>query len=134
MGVWLHRWRPLERWLKKHREKVERAEQVVRRWGMFGVIFGRFFAPTRSFVPLIAGSMRMSPVQFTVANAIGAVAWAFVTVEVGEEGIEFYERLPRKWSIGLLAAAAIAWTGWMLFRRIAARRNRHRSSSPKIPP
>jgi membrane protein DedA with SNARE-associated domain len=117
MGAWMQRLPRIERWSWKHRAKAARAEAALKKWGMLAVIAGRFFAPTRAFIPLLAGAARMPLWKFTLANAVGAVAWAWVTVEIGEKGLEWYEHLPRRWGLAAIAAALTAWLLWRLYRR-----------------
>ncbi len=122
MGVWMQHFKWVERWSWRHREKAARAEAALRRWGILAVILGRFFAPTRAFIPLLAGGARMPLPRFFLANALGAVAWAFVTVEIGEQGLYWYEHLPRRWGLAAIGVAAAAWLTFSLVRRVRQRR------------
>ncbi len=51
-------------------------EALFRRYGAASVFIGRFFGPFRASVPLIAGIMRMPPLQFWIANIASALIWA----------------------------------------------------------
>ena len=39
----------------------------------------------------------MPLLRLMVANAVGVAAWAYVSVEAGDEALELYDRLPRSW-------------------------------------
>ncbi len=130
-GLWLHRWERVQPWLARHQESVDRAEHFVRRWGVLAVIIGRFLAPTRAFVPLIAGTTRMPIGRFMVANVAGAFAWAFVAVTLGEEALKVYERVPRRWSVVVLGVAVALVLLWILGHGALMRRRRRHPPAPR---
>jgi membrane protein DedA with SNARE-associated domain len=55
---------------------LEHGEVLFRHFGGASVFIGRFFGPFRASVPLIAGIMKMSALQFWVANIASALIWA----------------------------------------------------------
>ena len=63
---------PLDRYPKV----IERSNRFITRFGAASVFLARFTAVVRAFVPLIAGVLRMSPLQFYVANILSALVWA----------------------------------------------------------
>lgn len=71
-----------QRWLKKEksflfrRDYVERATQFYERYGGVAVILCRFVPGARSFVPFIAGIVRMDYGRFMLYNVIGGILWA----------------------------------------------------------
>ena len=130
LGRWLHRWKRIRPWIVRHQVRVDQAERFVRRWGVLGVILGRFLAPTRAFVPLIAGTTEMPLGRFMVANAAGALAWSFVAVTLGEEAVRTYEHVPKQWSVGALGVLAALGLAWLFVKRAVAKRRR----AAPIPP
>ena len=62
--------------LVRHPELITQGEALFRRFGAASVFIGRFFGPFRASVPLIAGMMRMPPLQFWIANIASAFIWA----------------------------------------------------------
>jgi len=64
------------KWLKFGKEYFEHH-------GSKSIIIGRFFGPTRSIIPLIAGMMHMNKWHFLLANIISAALWSFINVTPG---------------------------------------------------
>ncbi|MCB9476297.1 MAG: DedA family protein [Deltaproteobacteria bacterium] len=122
LGRRLHDWPRLAAWRQKHHQGIERTEHAIARWGGLAIVAGRFFGPTRAFVPLIAGNAQMPIALFVVSDIIGVVIWASVTAMVGEEGFKFFERLPSEWSLAIVAVGLVAWAAWAWFRRRKRRR------------
>ena len=62
--------------LNRYPKFVERSNRFITRFGTASVFLARFTAVVRAFVPLIAGILRMSPLQFYIANILSALVWA----------------------------------------------------------
>ena len=62
--------------LNRYPKLVERSSRFMTRFGAASVFLARFTAVVRASVPLIAGILRMSPLQFYVANILSALVWA----------------------------------------------------------
>ncbi len=60
----------------RHKKSLELGQSFFTKYGSMSVAFGRFFGPVRAIVPLVAGSMGMSPWRFAVANILSALVWA----------------------------------------------------------
>ncbi|MEJ2530147.1 MAG: DedA family protein, partial [Gammaproteobacteria bacterium] len=60
----------------RYQESLKQGQAFFAKYGSMSVAFGRFFGPVRAVIPLVAGSMGMSPWRFTVANILSALAWA----------------------------------------------------------
>lgn len=87
----------------RHPELLVRGKALFRRYGSASVFIGRFFGPFRASVPLIAGIMRMPPLQFWIANVASALIWAPALLLPGSLAV-----LLSKWSgFGLLGQLAI---------------------------
>lgn len=70
---------------------VERAEDYIRRWGVWGVFFGRFFGPLRALVPIVAGIFDMPRLRFQVANVASALVWSFGLLAPGAGLVDWFK-------------------------------------------
>jgi membrane-associated protein len=67
-------------YLEKHKSKrikrmLERSERFYERYGWWSVVIARYIPWVRTFVPPIAGTMKMNYYKFLSANALGALLW-----------------------------------------------------------
>ena len=62
--------------LNRYPRFIDRSEAFINRYGVASVFLARFTAVVRAFVPLVAGILKMSPLQFYAANILSALAWA----------------------------------------------------------
>jgi membrane protein DedA with SNARE-associated domain len=63
------------RLLRKHRDRLGRAQDLLRRRGALAVFIGRFTAVLRAIMPALAGSARMPYGRFLIFNALGGITW-----------------------------------------------------------
>lgn len=83
------------------REYLENAEKFYRKYGAWAIIGGRFLPIIRTFVPLIAGLVRMPIARFSSVNIIGSLLWGVGLVLVG-------------YGLGVFAPALLEHMGWLL--------------------
>jgi membrane-associated protein len=57
---------------KKH---VIQTKQFYDKYGSITLIIGRFFPIVRTFAPILAGVIKVSPQKFLIYNIVGAVLW-----------------------------------------------------------
>jgi membrane-associated protein len=67
-------------YLEKHKSKrmirmLERSEKFYARYGWWSVVIARYIPWVRTFVPPIAGTVKMNYYKFLSANALGALLW-----------------------------------------------------------
>jgi undecaprenyl-diphosphatase len=62
---------------------LKNGEAFFHRHGGKSVLFGRFVGPVRPVIPVVAGMLGMSPLQFGVVNVLSAIGWAFVYILPG---------------------------------------------------
>jgi membrane-associated protein len=67
-------------YLEKHKSKrmikmLERSERFYERYGWWAVVIARYIPWVRTFVPPIAGAVKMNYYKFLSANALGALLW-----------------------------------------------------------
>lgn len=61
--------------LRKHRDRLGGAQDLLRRRGALAVFIGRFTAVLRAIMPALAGSARMPYGRFLIFNALGGITW-----------------------------------------------------------
>ncbi|WP_336206251.1 DedA family protein [Nonomuraea sp. LPB2021202275-12-8] len=62
--------------VKLGRERIQKVERVVEKWGAFAV-YGCFWVPMlRHTLPWVAGALRVSYPWYVVASALGCLTWA----------------------------------------------------------
>jgi membrane protein DedA with SNARE-associated domain len=85
---------PIKAWgpLKRYQSQMDRAEDFMRRYGVWGVVIGRFFGPLRAVVPLVAGIFHMPRVRFQAANVFSAMLWAGLMLAPGAGLTEWLQR------------------------------------------
>jgi len=67
-------------YLEKHKSKrmmkmLERSERFYEKYGWWSVVIARYIPWVRTFVPPIAGTVKMNYSKFLSANALGALLW-----------------------------------------------------------
>lgn len=96
-----------------HPQWIKSGEQFFAKHGGKSVIIGRFFGPVRSFVPLIAGLLRMHPLYFTLAVIPSAILWAIVYlipgILLGALSVELPPSLATKFVFYLFIALIVVW-------------------------
>lgn len=60
-----------------------RAHDFFEEHGAFAVIMARFLPIIRTFVPVVAGIVKMDKKKFLIDNVIGAFAWSFLMIFAG---------------------------------------------------
>lgn len=103
-------------------DKIERAERIFRRHGLWAVFFGRFIALLRILAGPLAGWLRLPYRKFLFANAGGGILWAGGTttaVYLAGQAAERYLK-NASWILLLVSLAIGALT--MLVVRHRARR------------
>jgi membrane protein DedA with SNARE-associated domain len=71
------------RGLQRHRDKLDKAQDFLRRRGGSAVFLGRFIAFFRAVMPALAGVSRMHYPRFVAFNAAGGLAWGVGFVLLG---------------------------------------------------
>lgn len=81
IGRSLSRWQ----WLAKrvNGPGMVKAHQLLEKHGIKTVAFGRFVPLIRTFVPLIAGTMRFDFRRFMLGNLLGVTVWVLLASVVG---------------------------------------------------
>lgn len=116
--------------------RVERAERFYQRWGVTAVVIARFVPWARTFVPLLAGALRMPYARFVAANVAGALIWSVGIVTLGylAHGDESIRRLAYVVAAVAIAASVVsAIAGPLIAALRRARRGRGRPAREAEP-
>lgn len=88
VGYFFGKWAEL--YLKRRKENffykkkyLEMAQEFYQRYGMMAFILGRFLPIVRTFVPILAGMVRIPFGKFFFFNLVGAAIWIIVMVMAG---------------------------------------------------
>jgi membrane-associated protein len=88
VGYFFGKWAEL--YLKKRKENffykrkyLDMAQEFYQRYGMMAFIMGRFVPIVRTFVPILAGMVRIPFGKFFFFNLVGAVIWIVTMVMAG---------------------------------------------------
>jgi membrane protein DedA with SNARE-associated domain len=131
LSFWIgktYKYHALNIWpLKNHPEWISRGEYFFEKWGGVSILFGRFFGPLRSTVPVLAGILGMSQARFTFWNFWSAVIWApsylapgFLLGWLANQG-----ELGMQVAIGLVIFASV---GFLIWRRYQAKQSSETST------
>jgi membrane protein DedA with SNARE-associated domain len=102
---------------------IERSARFIRKYGITSVFLARFTAVVRAFVPLLAGTLRMSSRQFYVANILSALVWAPMHVFPGVLlglAVAFGGARAPQLSLAAVGVLVLIWIAWSVIRYKAA--------------
>ena len=98
--------KPLEsRMFNRHRGKLDKTQDFLRRRGGSAVFLGRFIAFFRAVMPALAGVSRMQYPRFLAFNAAGGLTWGVGFVLLGYLAGNSYEVVAK--TVGRDVAAAV---------------------------
>ncbi|MEO5874812.1 MAG: VTT domain-containing protein, partial [Streptosporangiaceae bacterium] len=92
----------------RHRAKVEKAQDLIRRRGAFAVFIGRFTALLRALMPALAGSAQLPYGRFLLFNALGGITWVLTFGIGGFYAAKAMEHIAHLVGQGLAVAAGVA--------------------------
>lgn len=73
--------------MARHPQWWKMGHDFFERWGMLGILAGKFLGPLRSALPLIAGVVEMPLWKFLPASLVSALIWAGVFLAPGVFGL-----------------------------------------------
>jgi membrane-associated protein len=83
LGRWTGR-AALRRLSPKLRQRLEKAEQSVRRWGAWGIFLTRWLiTPAGPWVNLMSGASKYPWLRFVLWDVVGEVLWVVLYVSLG---------------------------------------------------
>ncbi len=85
-GFWLSYWiglrigpRAAHYWpFNKSPDMLQRGHDFFEKWGAPGVFLGHFIGPVRAVIAIVAGIVKMPPLQFQLANWSASFVWGFM--------------------------------------------------------
>lgn len=112
--------------LRRHRDRVDSARDLIRRRGGAAVFVGRFVAFLRAIMPALAGVSRMPGRTFVPFNAAGGLVWGVGFTLLGYFAGHAYSRIEHvAGEVIAIVVAAVVVVGavvWRLRRRRSGRR------------
>jgi membrane protein DedA with SNARE-associated domain len=102
--------------------RIERAEQLFEKYGIWVVAIGRLFAGIRGGMVVAAGTIRFNFVKFIIADGLAAIVSGGLFIALGMwlgKNLETLERKVEEFKIGLGifgVVAAIGLTGYFWWR------------------
>jgi membrane-associated protein len=122
------------RGLKRHRDKLDKAQDFLRRRGGAAVFLGRFVAFFRAVMPALAGISRMHYPRFLAFNAAGGLTWGVGFVLLGYVAGNSYETVAKTVGRDITAVVVVvAIVGAVVWRIRSARRKRQPTPEPPKP-
>ncbi|GAA2747317.1 DedA family protein [Kitasatospora cinereorecta] len=107
--------------MRRHRERIAGAQDLIRRRGPAAVFFGRFVAFFRAMMPALAGMSHMPYRRFLLFNALGGLVWGVGFTLLGYFAGAAYSRVEglvgRALAIALAVLVVAALVVWHLRRR-----------------
>jgi membrane-associated protein len=107
--------------LRAHRDRVDNAQDLIRRRGPVAVFLGRFVAFFRAMMPALAGTAGMRYRTFLMFNAVGGLLWGVGFVLLGYFAGAAYARIEADVGRGLAgfvaAVVIVAVVVWHFRRR-----------------
>jgi len=92
--------------LRRHRARIEKVEDLIRRRGPEAVFLGRFIAFFRAMMPALVGIARMPYRRFLPFNALGGLVWGVGFTLLGYFAGDAYSEVEGQ--VGRVAAIVIA--------------------------
>jgi membrane protein DedA with SNARE-associated domain len=59
----------------KRVRQLKKAEESIKKYGVFAIFIGRFVTPIRSIVPLVTGVSGMDRVRYSIFDFIACATW-----------------------------------------------------------
>jgi membrane protein DedA with SNARE-associated domain len=76
---WKYKDRLRHQWpFRKYPDLLPRASAFFERWGIMGVVLGKFVGPMRPMIPLVGGVCAMPWLAFGIASAVSSLIWSIV--------------------------------------------------------
>lgn len=71
---------------------LPKATAFFERWGIMGIVLGKFVGPMRPMIPLVGGVVAMPWLSFGIASAVSSLVWSIVFLAPTFYGL--------KWGLG----------------------------------
>ncbi len=122
-------------------DRLERAQNLIRRWGALAIIFGRLVPGMRIWLSALAGSFEMPYWIFVPSVAVSATLWATIFLELGRRlgprAGELFRLLPvhlLPWVLLMILVVILGVTGYRHGLLPPHQRPRRRAGVPRRHP
>ncbi|MCX4530148.1 DedA family protein [Streptomyces sp. NBC_00841] len=114
--------------LRRHQERIENAQDFIRRRGPEAVFLGRFIAFFRAMMPALAGISLMPYRRFLFFNALGGLVWGVGFTLLGYFAGSAYQRVEAVAGQVVAIVVAVIVVGGLIAWHV---RRRHIGSGPQ---
>jgi len=84
MGLWADKYfKPRNENFFYRKRHLDMARNFYKKYGMIAFILGRFLPVIRTFIPILAGIVRIDFVKFVLFNFMGAAIWVGIMITTG---------------------------------------------------
>ncbi|MGC5008365.1 DedA family protein [Streptomyces sp. DT203] len=108
--------------LRHHEQRIEKAQDFIRRRGPEAVFLGRFIAFFRAMMPALAGISRMHYRRFLLFNALGGLVWGVGLTLLGYFAGSAYQRVEAVAGRVVTLAVAVIVMGGLIAWHVRRRR------------
>jgi membrane-associated protein len=115
---------------------IERANALLRRFGPFAIVLGRFLAALRIFVTAVAAGSGMPYYQYLLGEVAGALVWSSLYVLIGYGAGGYLKAFAEPQGSALVAGFAVATLVGMIVVAVGYRlltRGGRKPSPSRIP-
>ncbi|QCI21456.1 DedA family protein [Buchnera aphidicola (Hyadaphis tataricae)] len=130
IGFYCKSWLYKFNFIKKHQSLLEKTKAVLHKHSTITVFVGRFIGPTRPFIPMVSGMLKLPLKKFIFPSTIGCILWppvyffpgivTGITINIPENSTnDFF-----KWY--LLSISILIWLGmWSVSKWWNMRKKNH---------
>src|SRR5882757_9266521 len=111
--------------LRNHRDRTDRAQELIRRRGPAAVFLGRFIAFFRALMPALAGMSRMPYRLFLLFNALGGLVWGIGFVLLGYFAGTAYQQVEKTAGTAVAIVVAVAVVAAAVVWQVRRHRREH---------
>lgn len=117
--------------VRRHRRKLDNAQDFLRRRGGSAIFLGRFVAFFRAVMPALAGIAGMQYRRFLAFNLAGGVVWGAGFVLLGYTAGNSYEAVAKVAGRDVSATVAVLAVAGLILWRVRSARNRRETKPGK---
>jgi membrane protein DedA with SNARE-associated domain len=76
---------------RRYPDLLPKARAFFERWGIVGVVLGKFVGPMRPMIPLVGGVCAMPWLAFVVASGVSSLIWSIVFLAPTFYGLKLWQ-------------------------------------------
>ena len=113
-------------YFKKHRRKLELANLIMRKYGVWAIFIQKFIYGVKTLVPLVMGMSKYSFVKFVIFNFFASILFVLAlglgAYYASESFIAFYNIVKERPYLAPLILFAILGSVWWWMQKMTAKR------------